>query len=211
MPGSTPDGGKFGLVEGLWGAVENNDDTLKLPKHADQKQVDATLAQDLNQLSLQERETAYEELHGVAPEIEETPELVSEHLAMLQTELMKIQDKPAYDLAYQMDSSYIDSRKFRLMFLRAERFDAKLAAQRLVTFLEKKRHFFGDDSLVRSLNQRQDLTPDDLATMKAGANQILTVRDNSGRMVIVDLGACGPQLYTSLMSHVSVTLDGGAY
>jgi hypothetical protein len=58
----------------------------KVPKdsilHDDlnQKDLDVLVAQDLNQMTLQEREAMYEEIHGVESLIEETPEFVADLL-----------------------------------------------------------------------------------------------------------------------------------
>jgi hypothetical protein len=169
---------------------------------AREKDFDSELAREMNQLSVQERERKFEEMHGVSSFTEETDDLVAETLVQLHDEINSIPFKNAYDLAYQMDSIYVESRKFRLMFLRAELFDARKAAERLVLFLEKKLKFFGPATLVRSI-QMGDLDDADIATLKAGAFQILPSRDRSGRPILFKCSNCGPKLYSSLLSYVS--------
>ena len=146
--------------------------------------VDALLAKDLNQMSLNEREKVCEQIHGVESILEESDEMISSGLNNLEMELQKIPSKPAYDEAERMSSEYVRDRKFRLMFLRAEQFDSSLAARRLVMFMEEKAKNFGRESLTRPLNLR-DLDKDDLETLNSGVFQALPVRDTAGRLVIV--------------------------
>lgn len=174
------------------------------------KEFDRSLAQEMNQLSLSERERKCEEVHGISSFMEETPDLVYEALFELEREVAAIEPKTAYDMALKMDRSYVEGRKFRLMFLRAELFDVKKAAERMVLFLEKKLKFFGPASLVRSI-QMSDLDDDDITTLKSGVFQILPSRDRSGRPILFKCSNCGPRLYTSLLSYVSsdvLTMDG---
>jgi hypothetical protein len=63
-----------------------------------QEDVDTILANALSKLSLQEREQAYEEIHGVDLTNEEKPELVADRLEAMEAELQKIHKKPVYDL-----------------------------------------------------------------------------------------------------------------
>jgi hypothetical protein len=144
------------------------------------------LANALSKLSLQEREKAYEEIHGVDPTVEETPELVADRLEALEQELQKIPKKPAYDLALQLNKEYVTDRKLRLQFLRAECFDAKKAAARLVKCLEGKLELFGPEVMARPINL-SDLDCDDLEPLQAGYFQFLPARDRAGRAVLVDM------------------------
>lgn len=169
------------------------------------KDFDSELAQQMNQLNVRERERKFEEMHGVSSFTDETNEKVLEALFQIEQEIAAIPIKHAYDLAYSMDRRYVESRKFRLMFLRAELFDARKAAERLVLFLEKKLKFFGRATLVRSI-QMGDLEDEDIQTLKAGPFQILPSRDRSGRPILFKCSNCGPKLYTSLLSYVSILL-----
>ena len=71
--------------------------------------------------------------------------------------------------------------------------------------MEKKRQFFGEDSMVRGLTLN-DMTPDDLDGMKAGFMQTLPVRDRAGRLVVIDTHLVGPKRYKTDM--VAVRHDG---
>ncbi len=94
------------------------------------EEVDALLASELNSMSLQERESIYEEIHGVDSEIVETPQLLAESLqlmeAALQQQVPKLRD--LYNQARQINPEYIDAQSFWLQFLRAEYFVAPKAA-----------------------------------------------------------------------------------
>ena len=161
---------------------------------AAQKNLDVVIAQDLNRMSLQDRERVYEEVHGVDEEVQETPELIAKSLQRLDERLNHMPHKEAYDLAERMNYSYVHSRKFRLMFLRAEYFDCDKAAIRLVKFLKGKLDFFGPETLCRDLYV-DDLDPEDQETLKSGVMQFLPTRDRGGRAVFCDLHTMYPRTY----------------
>ena len=140
-------------------------DSLVFP---DPAEADALLAQEFTQLSMNQREQAMQELHGVeTSNPDENPELVSQGLARFDVELNRLvlaNDSPT-NMAETLDSgdgssdslsaaaiyqkvlaenpSYVQSPAFRLLFLRAKGFDNPLeAAQGLLSF------FAGEISLV---------------------------------------------------------------
>ncbi len=84
----------------------------------------------------------------------EPDDLVEEALKDLDDEIKKIpsDQKRALEKAMQMSKDYI-SRNFRLKFLRAEKFDAHLAAVRMALHFEEKLELFGEDKLVREIIQ----------------------------------------------------------
>lgn len=145
--------------------------------------IESLLAQDLYNLSLNERENALEDLHGVADVVHETPDLVSNRLAELERELSEILEKTAYDLAACQDPNYVRSRVLRLKFLRAERFDAYKAAKRLVRFFDEKLALFGQTCLDREL-LLSDLDQEDRTCLESGLMTLLPVRDRAGRYVM---------------------------
>jgi hypothetical protein len=163
--------------------------------------IDAILAQELNQLSMKERELICEEIHGVDEIIEETPEFIYERLATLDQELHKISFKPAYEQAKKMSEMYVTDYKFRLMFLRADSFDPNKAATRLVKFMEEKLKMFGQETLVRPL-YLSDLNEDDRVCLKAGALQALPVRDRAGRTVLGNFRNLIPRCYKEVDNMV---------
>jgi hypothetical protein len=149
--------------------------------------IESSLAKELNQLSLAEREKAYYDLHGVADAIEERPEFVDNCLTDLESEICKLEDnKNAYEMAKKVNPEYICGRSFRLKFLRAERFLPKNAATRLVGFLEEKLKLFGPKPLTREL-LLSDLNQDDMALLRLGFLSIVPLRDSAGRVVTVQV------------------------
>ena len=161
----------------------------------DPKDSEKILAKNLIQVPLDEREFGLHELHGVSDVIEETPELIERCLFDLETGIQNIPKKAAYDQAKATAPECVSCRKFRLMFLRAERFDAKNAAVRLVKYFEGKLKLFGPDKLTKIITM-EDLDEDDLATLNSGYLQLLPERDRAGRAIIITvvcLGQCQAQ------------------
>jgi hypothetical protein len=154
-------------------------------------ELDSLIAQEMNQMSLKERDLVYEQIHGVETLVDETPDFLSECLVALDQELRKITKKPAYDSAEQISIDYVEDPKFRLMFLRAEYYKAKPAATRLVRYMEGKLKMFGQDALTRNLFL-SDLGEDGKTCLKTGAMQILPQRDKSGRAIMFDMHAIVP-------------------
>ena len=75
--------------------------------------------------------------------------------------------------------------KFRLLFLRSERFHAQRTARKMVGYFEYKCDLFGADKLVKKITL-DDLSKDDRTTLQTGAMQILPNRDKSGRAVFFE-------------------------
>eukprot|EP00934_Nitzschia_sp_Nitz4_P009472 Nitzschia sp. Nitz4//scaffold66_size103028//94881//96508//NITZ4_004516-RA/size103028-processed-gene-0.17-mRNA-1//1//CDS//3329556404//9462//frame0 len=166
-------------------AAERENYTLEgLQPDASQNEMESGLAKAMNSLSLEERATNMEEIHGVSPELEETPEKLDELIETLVQELEKIEVKEAYEEGLQQNREYLESRWFRLMFLRSTSHDPSQAASRIVTFMEKKKKIFGAHTLGRSLTF-EDLNKDDTETLRNAANCLLPTRDQAGRLVFL--------------------------
>mmetsp|Transcript_54327 Transcript_54327/g.131854 ORF Transcript_54327/g.131854 Transcript_54327/m.131854 type:complete len:598 (-) Transcript_54327:64-1857(-) len=175
------------------------------------------MVKELNAMSLQERERTYEELHGVVTTkdadgntttggtvVSETPSLIVDKLREMQQHLSNYQQQQqqqqqhqqhqqqnqqsAYEMALGQSRSYVENEDFRLAFLRAESFDAKLATERFVKFFEGKLHYFGPDKLTKTITL-DDLDSDAQKVIKSGHFQFLTQRDRAGRVVLFDASA----------------------
>ncbi|KAG7373462.1 hypothetical protein IV203_034186 [Nitzschia inconspicua] len=98
-------------------------------------------------------------------------------LEQLQIELDAIQDERrwAYNIALGMNSTYVIDRKFCTTFVRAESYDAKKAAIRMLHFLTYAREKFGDDALLRPIRW------DAMAILEEGSK---SSRDNAGRLIL---------------------------
>jgi hypothetical protein len=144
--------------------------------------MDKVLAQEVHNLSLQERNRVYEEVHGVAGHLEEDPEVIAQRLSEFDWHLSTIRNKPAYDFALQQSPQYVNDRNFRLSFLRSTEFDAPKAAQKLVDHFDFKMGLFGLEKLAQNITL-DDLDENDLIYLRSGAIQILPAADRAGRPI----------------------------
>jgi hypothetical protein len=144
----------------------------------------AMLAKEMNQLSVEEREKVLEDVHGIARVVDEPYDFVKNSLVLLEEELSKItlRNKAAYDLAKLQSKKYVSSEKLRMMFLRAESFDAYKAASHMVRFFDEKLNIFGAEKLTKDI-VLADLDPDDVAALEKGFYQVLPEKDSAGRKV----------------------------
>jgi hypothetical protein len=166
---------------------------------------DKLIAHALGQLSLEEREKACYDIHGVSDEVSEEPEFVEKKLNETRDALLKIKAKlsaatEALRLAETINPAYVDHRKFLLTFLRVDLFDAEKAAGRIARYLDWKLSLFGREKLCKPITL-DDLQKEDLTILKKGYFQMLPERDGAGRAVWVVLH--NNQLYPNMDSFVS--------
>jgi hypothetical protein len=146
---------------------------------------DALLAQAMAAMSVDEREQSIFDVHGVSDVIHEEPSFVRAKLEDMEMELSKItRGKEEYMQAEAQNKEYVICHKFRLKFLRAEIFNARLAAVRLVRFFEEKKKLFGPDKLTKEIKLR-DLDKEDRKFLDRGVFQIVPQRDRAGRRIII--------------------------
>jgi hypothetical protein len=147
---------------------------------------ESLIAQIMSKLSMKEREEVYYDIHGVQDVIDEDAEegFVDRKLKDMADELLKIHpsDREAYDMAISSHPSYVEHRGFRLRFLRADRFDPKLAAVRYANHYATKLELFGPEKLGRDIVQ-DDLGREALDALYCGVSQTLPRRDATGRVV----------------------------
>ena len=96
---------------------------------------------------------------------------------------MPFKQKQALDKAMEIAPEYVRDANFHLKFLRAEKFDARLAATRMALHFEEKRLLFGEDKLGREI-LLSDLNEDDMDCLNTGYLQILNDLDFGNRKVI---------------------------
>jgi hypothetical protein len=142
------------------------------------------IADQLSLSSPEQRMQAYFDIHGIASESPESPEMIRLSLQKMDRRLAEIKDKPAYDLAESMESSYVKNAAFRLKFLRSEGFQANIAADKLVNYFQLKNELFGSSKLVKDITQ-SDLSDGDISTLYSGFHQQLSAKDRAGRLVWV--------------------------
>ena len=197
-----------GGVPTLVGSSDN------IPKNLSDRRLDDIIAKDFMELSFQDRNAISEEMHGVSTLSPiETPEMVTNAVHRLSMEIAAIRHKPSYDRSQQWNSisptmgidcpqsiysynsetlsagthsTYVNTLDFRLRFLRADLFDAKKAANRLVNFLDMVMELYdGNDELLRRPIGLNDLnSKEEKDYLKLGNHQLLPFRDRSGRRVV---------------------------
>ena len=186
---------------------EHRDTTITdPPENVNDETVNELLSNTLLHLKFQDRNDIYEEIHGVRNLArEETPELIEQSLCSMAAELDRIisssasgevevvegrkeEDyKHAYQKTRQLERTYVNDRDFHLKFLRADLFDAKKAADRLVVHLDFLLMLFGPRALEERLQASFFNTKEEAAALRSGNVQILPFRDRSGRRIMVNL------------------------
>ena len=171
---------------GFFNASQQDEDAyypvlpFSAPKVKNFEETDAMLAGEMNRCSMEEREKAFHDIHGVSGNTEESHEMVANKLYQLDLELSKIKTgSSAYELAEKMSMEYVSNPDFRLMFLRADEFDAKKAAVRMSAFFSEKLDLFGSEKLVKDITLN-DLNDDDMESLACGCIQV-SVQNNSLR------------------------------
>ncbi|CAB9517238.1 Transfer protein [Seminavis robusta] len=157
----------------------------RFPQSSDEADlVDRLLADEIEKLSLEEKERSTFDLYGMTQETKD-PEDVDALLEQMELEIRKIPDRKAYEKAKYMNEEYVMEKDFRLLFLHCDEFDAKSAAQRIVQHFEVKRELFGDGPALARKLLMSDLSEDDMKFLTSGVRQLLPVRDAAGRLVYV--------------------------
>lgn len=158
----------------------------RFPETIDEAEiVEDVLAKELDKLSLDEHEKILFDVHGIAQNHDEDPDKIEESLKCLEEEIQKINEKEVYLEAKSMNPDYVSNRSFRLMFLRSEKYDPKVAAEVIVEhFYVKKLLFGGGEVLARNVRM-DDLDQETQEVLESGFSQILPKKDAAGRTVLV--------------------------
>ncbi|KAG7366859.1 hypothetical protein IV203_029529 [Nitzschia inconspicua] len=172
------------LGGGCWDChapVARNDVNLK-PRAKDAEKL---LARSMHQLSLEERDQALHDLHGVIDLVEESQEFLDAKLFDMDQAFEKVASNHPYSLAKSLSIKYVSD--LRLQFLRAESYNPENAVERLLRFLEAKLEIWGERKLAKDL-ELDDFSEDDMKAFKSGYAMLLDEKDRSGRVVLY-LGA----------------------
>jgi hypothetical protein len=163
----------------------NEGDDESMESQVDPRAVDALLAEELHLLSMGDRGTIEEEIHGIrSMEINETPDMIHDSILAFEREIDSMDDtlKFAYDESLLMtgaDASgaggnhcgYTLCEDFKLRFLRADRFDVRKAVRRYLHHLNLLLRMYGPDALRRPL-RHSDLDTEQHDLMKGGHVQV---------------------------------------
>lgn len=168
---------------------QNDPPTLTMVKALTAKlvrQADALTSKDLAQLNNADRENAIYEIHGICKEMAETNADTCMHLQAFEAALQKMSKSSvsnAYKMAVSMGPEYVQDKKLRIRFLRAEKFDTTLAAQRFLRYFATKLELFGSELLVKDITW-DDLNKEDQGAFLHYAPLQFTAADMAGRDVI---------------------------
>ena len=191
------------------------------------EQLDSLLAQELSKLSMADRQEAEFDIHGVAEEVKETPDMIQQQLKAMQAYLVnrhsssrteatttsdgRFSDSShwsCYQKAKQQNPAYVSDPKLLLSFLRAERFQVEAAADRMCSFLELKEKLFGSESISRQITIQDHFDADDQDCLKSGVCQLLPIPDRAGRVVLVwNSSLRGASSRISRVSRVTTKVD----
>ena len=193
------------------------------------EQLDSLLAQELSKLSMADRQEAEFDIHGVAEEVKETPDMVQQQVKAMQAYLVTHDSSSSrtaatttsdgrdgrnsshwscYLKAKQQNPAYVSDPKLLLSFLRAERFQVEAAADRMCSFLELKEKLFGSESISRQITIQDHFDADDQECLKSGVCQLLPIPDRAGRVVLVwNASLRGASSRISRVSRVTTKVD----
>jgi hypothetical protein len=147
----------------------------------DSSELPGYLARELHRLLPQAQSKVFEDLVGISqkhPEDNVLKRIEELQLAISQ----RSSNREAYDVAVGMSPEYVSSQL--LSFLRADEFNTKAAARRLMSHFQKKLELFGLDRLVKDISL-EDLDEDDMEALSCGGIQYLPSEDRAGRPVFV--------------------------
>ena len=161
------------------------------------KNFERALARQLYNTAQKDREAMLDEIHGVQSRaVPETEEKISGALEEIELEISDMVDSSEEDAeakklvkahvlaVQQLGSKYVQSREFRIRFLRTEFFDTKAATLRYFRCLNHLLLYFGENSLLRPLRV-DDLSLTEQRFLESGKVQALRSRDRMGRRVFV--------------------------
>ena len=157
------------------------------------------VAQALNQLSIQQREKVFHDIHGTGrPDAAEDPLLVKTCLKALEERILEVYlhenaqppvSRSALTLAMQQNPAYVLHEEFRLAFLRADDWDVSQAAHRMIRFFEEKRNLFGVEKLAEEITI-DDFGGEDKECLDSGCMQHCPLKDRSGRSIFSSVMTC---------------------
>lgn len=145
---------------------------------------DIDIAKEMTDLTVQERERIYNDVHGVTQDLEETPEMMQGCLTDFDATItsMPNKDRKAFNKACFLRPSLETDIKFKLQFIRADKYNARHAAQRMVSHFEEKLKLFGEDKLVKRITI-DDLSELGLQVFQSGFLADCPVKDQRGRPI----------------------------
>jgi len=143
------------------------------------------VSNEILELSFEEKEYRRHCLYGQEQMTNESIDMLQTLLNTLKDELdsLRTPEKQVYLRAQDQCPDYVNSRDFQLMFLRADRYDAKKAARRITMYWDEKLKIFGEDHTFKPLTLA-DMREEDYFALTNGGVQALPEQDNVGRGIL---------------------------
>lgn len=171
------------FIEGTPGSQLSLQDATPPLADPTPQEAEALLSGALYGFSVEDRDQALADVHGVTSSAALDNEFIANRLAQLDQTISDCRSKSAYLRAKIQDPEYVNNRKFRLQFLMAENFHPQAAAERLILFFESKLVLFGPEMLTRDVTL-DDLGGVDIKSLEHGLVQRLLGKDHAGRPVV---------------------------
>lgn len=149
------------------------------------------LAQEMNALSVQERETILEEIHGCVGGIQETPEFLAKHLQEMRDAVQRLPAskrkayKKAVFLQPSLETQHDNDDKYHLMFLRARWYNPQKAAEDMCASLDHKVRLFGEHKVVGRLLMDDFSDIEQQVHIRSMSLQFLPFTDSVGRGILL--------------------------
>ena len=150
----------------------------------DKHVAESLFTKSMSAMTPSDREDAYDDIHAIPVEQAEDSEMIQDSLERLEFQIEMREDNQAYLLAKHSNPDYVNNQDFRLSFLRADRFDAKKAAFRMVRHFQIKMELFGKEKLGMDIVQ-DDLDENDMKVLYEGTAQLLPTKDRGGRAIML--------------------------
>ena len=141
-------------------------------------------ALELNNLSIQEREAVYDDLHAVRSTQDPPLEEMNQKIQELRREVQNSRLAQVYNKAKFLNPAYVDGRKFLLLFLRTTDYIVKEAAQLLANHFIQKLEIFGPNCIGRRITY-SDLNDETRRILSSGLYSIFPRKDLAGRSVLL--------------------------
>jgi hypothetical protein len=191
-----------------WASMKRHYGRNDLSSVPTREETEKLIAKAMTELSVQDRETALEHVHGVVTtatgvvvgedvsvalpsEVVEMEERqLNQMLTMLQQQSSRSNMARAYHVAKSISMDYAHDRRLHLSFLRAfteqnPKQPAQEAVRYLLEYWNWKLHFFGREALCRDITL-DDMDADDLLCLQAGSLQYIG-NDRANRPIAVVL------------------------
>lgn len=151
---------------------------------------EADLAEELmtkacDHLTMEEHEKILFDVHGVGLVEDDDPAAIDLKLNQLDETLNNLPTNEAYLQAKCTNEKYVSNRKFRLMFLRHEKFNVNNAAKLIASHFDIKRELFGDGDILGRDIRQSDLSSKDRVILESGFTQVLPMKDAAGRTLLL--------------------------